>query len=158
MGGIPLHSRGIVGKNRSTRSKTTVKSLKGGVPYGQERAPLLVSHSVNFFFVFTERVWHIKLFYYVLLFLFSLFISECVLTNRKNWKRGGVLECAPPFSLYFFIWFSSFLILSVMFFHRLVLHCLSMLCHYYIVPPASEANREVENLTKRKNPHTPVTE
>ena len=25
---------------------------------------------------------------------------------------------------------------------------------YY--PPASEANREVANLTKRKNPHTPV--
>ena len=27
---------------------------------------------------------------------------------------------------------------------------------YFSFPPASEASREVANLTKRKNPHTPV--
>ena len=41
MGGIPLPSRGIVGKNRS---KTTVRSKRVG-PLGSNGAPLLGSHS-----------------------------------------------------------------------------------------------------------------
>ena len=32
MGGIPPPSKGLVGKNRSTRSKTTVKSKRGVSP------------------------------------------------------------------------------------------------------------------------------
>ena len=28
--------------------------------------------------------------------------------------------------------------------------------HYYYYPPASKASREVANLTRRKNPHTPI--
>ena len=43
-GGIPLPSKGKVGKNWSTRSKTTVRSKRVG-PLGSNWAPLLGSHS-----------------------------------------------------------------------------------------------------------------
>ena len=42
--GIPLPSRGKVGKNRSPRSKTTVRSKRVS-PLGSNGAPLLGSHS-----------------------------------------------------------------------------------------------------------------
>ena len=51
MGGIPPPSGGMVGKNRSTRSKTTVKSKRVG-PLGSNGAPLLGFHSVIFLLVF----------------------------------------------------------------------------------------------------------
>ena len=46
-GGIPPPSGGIVGENRSTQSKTTVKSKRMG-PLGSNGALLLGSHSVLF--------------------------------------------------------------------------------------------------------------
>ena len=51
MGGIPPPSRGIVGENRSTRSKTTVRSKKVGL-LESNGPPLLGSHDVIFLFVF----------------------------------------------------------------------------------------------------------
>ena len=47
MWGIPPPSGGIVGKNRSTRRKTTVRSKRVG-PLGSNGAPLLGSHSDTF--------------------------------------------------------------------------------------------------------------
>ena len=55
-GGIPPPSRGIVGDNRSTRSKTTVRRKRVG-PLGSNGAPLLGSHRVIFLLVFIYRKW-----------------------------------------------------------------------------------------------------
>ena len=59
--GIPPPSRGKVGKNRSTLSKTTVRSKRVG-PLGSRAGPLIFSHSVKLLLFFSERVWHIKCF------------------------------------------------------------------------------------------------
>ena len=59
--GIPLPGRGKVGKNRSARSKTTVRSKRVG-PLKSGGAPLLGSHSdiFHWFLSFALLSWHIK--------------------------------------------------------------------------------------------------
>ena len=67
MGGIPPPCRGIVGKNRSTRSKTIVRR---GCPLGSRGGPFTVSHSVNF------------LWFYMVLDLLSLIFVTYLLTYK----------------------------------------------------------------------------
>ena len=80
MGCIPPPSGGILGKNRSTRSKTTLRSKRGGVSPKVWRGPLyLFPHSVNYFcFIPYSIVWT-----YLVYFLFS-FISDVKLDLVKN--------------------------------------------------------------------------
>ena len=76
MGGIPPPCRGKVGKNQSTRSKTTVPWVKcGPSTWITKWYPLLV-------FIFSlKRFWNVKLF----IIIFTL----CRYPSTRTWLRGN---------------------------------------------------------------------
>ena len=73
MGGIPLPSRGIVGKNRRTQSKTTVRSKRVG-PLG----PLYLDPTVISFKGLTVEFNNSLSFIFLILFLPANMLRKCV--------------------------------------------------------------------------------
>ena len=79
MGGLP--SGGIVGENRSTQSKTTVRSKRVG-PLGSNGVLLLGSHSVIFLLVFI--FFKVLFNTFNLKILFTKFTEEWTHTKKKE--------------------------------------------------------------------------
>ena len=93
--GIPPPGGGIVGENRSTRSKTTVRRERVG-PLGSRWGPLLlVPYSDTFYFIcvlFDSVLWHINCL--IALHDFNFVYHRLQVLFENKWKGSGV-QCGP---------------------------------------------------------------